>query len=181
MCILGFLRFPSTFKKKRTSEQQRESSKQSGEECNAIQCSAEQCNAMQCERAVVLPWWLLSDPSLPPSLPFSLRRKGESTVMLVFAALVNVFLLLLGLVAGSTPEGMEYLRANALKEGVTTTASGLQYRVIASGDKDGPSPLVSTPCSCHYSGKLIDGTEFDSSFKRGQPTTFAPNQGMRFL
>merc|ERR1712216_1100683 len=38
------------------------------------------------------------------------------------------------------------------------------------------SPLVSTPCSCHYRGTLMDGTEFDSSYKRGQPTTFAPNQ-----
>ena len=37
-------------------------------------------------------------------------------------------------------------------------------------------PLVSTPCKCHYAGRLLDGTEFDSSYKRGQPTTFAPNQ-----
>jgi len=37
-------------------------------------------------------------------------------------------------------------------------------------------PTVSTPCECHYAGRLLDGTEFDSSYKRGQPTTFAPNQ-----
>ena len=40
----------------------------------------------------------------------------------------------------------------------------------------GAKPLASTPCSCHYEGSLIDGTVFDSSFKRGQPSTFAPNQ-----
>merc|ERR1712244_186401 len=37
-------------------------------------------------------------------------------------------------------------------------------------------PKVSTPCECHYAGRLLDGTEFDSSYKRGEPTTFAPNQ-----
>jgi FKBP-type peptidyl-prolyl cis-trans isomerase FklB len=41
----------------------------------------------------------------------------------------------------------------------------------------GPAhPTVDSPCSCHYEGKLIDGTVFDSSYERGQPTTFAPNQ-----
>ena len=40
----------------------------------------------------------------------------------------------------------------------------------------GKTPLFSTPCKCHYSGTLIDGTEFDSSYKRGEPLTFAPNQ-----
>ena len=40
----------------------------------------------------------------------------------------------------------------------------------------GAKPLVSTPCSCHYEGTLIDGTVFDSSYKRGTPSTFAPNQ-----
>jgi len=41
---------------------------------------------------------------------------------------------------------------------------------------DGKQPVASSPCSCHYAGRLIDGTEFDSSIKRGKPTTFAPNQ-----
>lgn len=40
----------------------------------------------------------------------------------------------------------------------------------------GKSPSYTDPCSCHYAGTLIDGTEFDSSYKRGQPLTFAPNQ-----
>ena len=65
---------------------------------------------------------------------------------------------------------------NAKKPGVIVTASGLQYRVIKSGAADGASPDLGSPCSCHYSGKLIDGTEFDSSIKRGRPAQFAPNQ-----
>jgi FKBP-type peptidyl-prolyl cis-trans isomerase FklB len=40
----------------------------------------------------------------------------------------------------------------------------------------GKTPTIDSPCDCHYSGTLIDGTEFDSSYKRGQPLTFAPNQ-----
>lgn len=67
-------------------------------------------------------------------------------------------------------------QANKLKEGVTTLASGLQYRVLKSGPADGPSPSKSTRCKCHYSGRTIEGEEFDSSYKRGEPTTFAPNQ-----
>ena len=79
-------------------------------------------------------------------------------------------------VAGTTPEGLEYLNANKLKEGVVETSSGLQYRVLKEGPEGTPSPAVNTPCSCHYRGTTIDGKEFDSSYSRGQPTTFAPNQ-----
>lgn len=53
--------------------------------------------------------------------------------------------------------------------------SGLQYKVLREGwGLD--HPKASTPCECHYAGTLIIGTEFDSSYKRGKPTTFAPNQ-----
>ena len=76
----------------------------------------------------------------------------------------------------STPEGEAFLTANAAKEGVITLDSGLQYRVIKDGPAGAPSPLASTPCSCHYTGRLIDGVVFDSSVKRGRPATFAPNQ-----
>ena len=79
-------------------------------------------------------------------------------------------------VAGTTPEGLEYLSANKLKEGVTELPSGLQYRVLKEGPAGGPFPGVSTRCACHYRGTTIDGKEFDSSYSRGQPTTFAPNQ-----
>ena len=78
--------------------------------------------------------------------------------------------------AATTPEGRAFLESNKLKEGVVETSSGLQYRVLKEGPEGTPSPAVSTPCSCHYRGTTIDGKEFDSSYSRGQPTTFAPNQ-----
>ena len=72
-------------------------------------------------------------------------------------------------------DGDKFLAENKLKDGVITLPSGLQYKVLEEG-AGLEHPLVSTPCACHYAGRLIDGTEFDSSYKRGTPTTFAPNQ-----
>ena len=54
--------------------------------------------------------------------------------------------------------------------------SGLQYKVLKSGEAGAKSPEVNSPCKCHYRGKLISGVEFDSSYKRHAPSTFAPNQ-----
>jgi len=71
--------------------------------------------------------------------------------------------------------GRLFLQANQAKEGVTTLPSGLQYRVLAEG-VGLEHPALGTPCECHYAGRLLDGTEFDSSYKRGTPSTFAPNQ-----
>ena len=62
-----------------------------------------------------------------------------------------------------------YLAENAKKPGVKTTASGLQYRVIQEGT--GPTPGAGDSVTVNYRGTLIDGTEFDSSYKRGQPAT----------
>ena len=53
---------------------------------------------------------------------------------------------------------------------------GKSTHTLVSYFKGGPSPKAHTPCSCHYRGTTIDGKEFDSSYSRGQPTTFAPNQ-----
>jgi len=66
--------------------------------------------------------------------------------------------------------GESFLAENAKKEGVKTTASGLQYRVIKSGT--GPSPKLSDGVKVHYHGTLIDGTVFDSSVERGEPISF---------
>lgn len=66
--------------------------------------------------------------------------------------------------------GEAYLAENAEKEGVETTESGLQYRVLAEGD--GPSPSEDDQVTVHYTGRLIDGTVFDSSVERGEPATF---------
>ncbi len=70
-------------------------------------------------------------------------------------------------------EGQAYLEANKKKDGVKVTADGLQYRVIKAGT--GPKPTATQTVSVHYRGTLIDGTEFDSSIKRGQPAEFPVN------
>ena len=67
-------------------------------------------------------------------------------------------------------EGAAFLVENAQKEGVVTTDSGLQYKVIKAGE--GASPSADDKVSVHYRGTLIDGTEFDSSYSRGQPVSF---------
>lgn len=67
-------------------------------------------------------------------------------------------------------EGAAYLAQNSAREGVITTESGLQYEVLREGD--GPQPGPEDQATVHYRGTLIDGTEFDSSYARGQPATF---------
>ena len=70
--------------------------------------------------------------------------------------------------------GKEYLANNAKEEGVKVTESGLQYLVVKEGNgkKPGPNDVVTV----HYTGRLIDGTVFDSSVERGEPATFAVGQ-----
>ena len=71
-------------------------------------------------------------------------------------------------------EGEQFLAGNAKKEGVKTTASGLQYQVLRNGN--GKQPKATDQVECHYEGTLIDGTKFDSSYDRGQTATFPLNQ-----
>lgn len=70
--------------------------------------------------------------------------------------------------------GRNFLDENAQKEGVTVLPSGLQYKVLQQGD--GPVAEATDRVKVHYEGRLIDGTVFDSSYKRGEPATFAPSQ-----
>jgi FKBP-type peptidyl-prolyl cis-trans isomerase len=71
-------------------------------------------------------------------------------------------------------KGEAYLAENAKKEGVQITESGLQYTVITPAD--GAKPTETDQVTVHYRGTLIDGTEFDSSYTRGEPATFGLNQ-----
>jgi FKBP-type peptidyl-prolyl cis-trans isomerase FklB len=93
-------------------------------------------------------------------------------------------------------DGKAFLEENRGKDGVIALPSGLQYKILRNGDGERCTlahnsassharkrvrigqchPTVSSPCTCHYQGTLIDGTKFDSSYDRGSPTTFAPNQ-----
>jgi FKBP-type peptidyl-prolyl cis-trans isomerase FklB len=67
-------------------------------------------------------------------------------------------------------EGEEFLAANKTKDGVVTLPSGLQYKILTAGT--GAKPTASDTVVCNYSGRLINGTEFDSSYKRGKPAEF---------
>ena len=75
---------------------------------------------------------------------------------------------------GNREAGKLFLEANKKKEGVITLPSGLQYKVLTQGD--GPVPTATSKVKVNYEGHLIDGTEFDSSYKRGQAATFQANQ-----
>ncbi len=71
-------------------------------------------------------------------------------------------------------EGEKFLKENAGKPGVTVTASGLQYMVLSEGS--GRKPKANDTVRCHYEGTLIDGTIFDSSYRRNAPADFGLNQ-----
>ena len=76
--------------------------------------------------------------------------------------------------ADNLAEGQKFLAENKGKEGVQITASGLQYKVLTMGD--GAKPVATDTVKVHYSGKLLDGTEFDSSYARNEPISFALNR-----
>jgi FKBP-type peptidyl-prolyl cis-trans isomerase FklB len=76
--------------------------------------------------------------------------------------------------AKNKTEGEAFLAANKSKEGVVTLPDGLQYKILTAGT--GPKPTASDSVVCNYRGTLINGTEFDSSYKRGQPATFGVGQ-----
>lgn len=75
---------------------------------------------------------------------------------------------------GQMNEGQKFLMENKTKEGVITTGSGLQYKIIT--DAIGRKPRSWETVKVHYKGTLIDGTEFDSSYKRNEPVSFPLNQ-----
>jgi FKBP-type peptidyl-prolyl cis-trans isomerase len=78
------------------------------------------------------------------------------------------------LIQTNKDQGDAFLAANGKKEGVVTLPSGLEYKILSAGS--GPKPTASDSVVCNYRGTLLDNTEFDSSYKRGQPATFAVSQ-----
>lgn len=86
---------------------------------------------------------------------------------------------LLGCTTATDEFGTQWLLENSKKEGVITLPSGLQYKSLRRGHGDS-HPTIDSSCSCHYQGQTAknypDGPFFDSSYKRGSPTSFAPNQ-----
>jgi FKBP-type peptidyl-prolyl cis-trans isomerase FklB len=82
-------------------------------------------------------------------------------------------------VAASNAAGKKFLEENAKKDGVISLPSGLQYKVLRAGDGQF-HPTADSSCECHYEGRTAqdypNGETFDSSYARGSPTSFAPNQ-----
>ena len=111
---------------------------------------------------------ILSSPT--PLFPYPLFNQFRS----LFTVFIGILFLASSVAAGTSAEGLAWLAKKDQEDGVVKLESGLRYKEITPGT--GKTPQLGTPCSCHYSGTLIDGTEFDSSYKRGQPLTFAPNQ-----
>lgn len=75
--------------------------------------------------------------------------------------------------AAAKQEGLDFLEENGKKDGVITTESGLQYKMITEGT--GAKPMATDQVTVHYEGRLINGEVFDSSYKRGEPATFPLN------
>jgi FKBP-type peptidyl-prolyl cis-trans isomerase FklB len=102
---------------------------------------------------------LLTDEEIQEAIgSFQLERLAEAEEMAKAAGEKN------------RQEGESFLLENAKKEGVVTLPSGLQYKVIEEGT--GKSPEPGDQVTVHYRGTLVDGTEFDSSYERGEPVTF---------
>ncbi|EOD29457.1 hypothetical protein EMIHUDRAFT_456798 [Emiliania huxleyi CCMP1516] len=91
-------------------------------------------------------------------------------------------LLVVSVSSASNAKGQAFLDGNKGAAGVVVLPSGLQYKVLkAATNQSAPRPSAGTPCQCHYEGRLLDGTVFDSSRKRGSPTTFAPSQALQLM
>lgn len=77
---------------------------------------------------------------------------------------------------GTSAEGLAWLTDMARQEGTIGLPCGLMYRVLKTGPPGASSPRLTSHCACHYRSMLIDGTEFDSSYARGEPAVIAPNK-----
>ena len=108
-------------------------------------------------------------------IPISRSNRGSALRSHLFAIFFVACLFVIGRVSATDEAGTKYLQEKSKEAGVVTLPSGLRYKVLEKGG-GAFHPTVSSPCLCHYAGTLIDGTEFDSSYGRGEPTTFAPNQ-----
>lgn len=92
------------------------------------------------------------------------------------ALIFDVELLKVHDVVRNKKQSEAFLAANAKEDGVVTTASGLQYKVLIEGPEDGKTPVESNTVKVDYQGTLINGTEFDSSYARGMPAEFRLSQ-----
>jgi FKBP-type peptidyl-prolyl cis-trans isomerase FkpA len=102
----------------------------------------------------------------------------NQTQILAMVAVIFVGITLISVVDAKTPQenkaaGTAFLTANAKKNNIVTTKSGLQYEIFTPGT--GKTPSATDSVTVHYRGTKIDGQEFDSSYSRGEPATFPVN------
>jgi len=124
--------------------------------------------------------------SIAVATPVRLRHNGALAVhvcraqhSITMRSSIVLFASVLASALATNEQGLKFLAENKKKEGVVELPSGLQYKVLRQGDGQS-HPSVSSPCECHYEGRTASnfpsGPKFDSSYDRGSPTTFAPNQ-----
>ena len=92
-----------------------------------------------------------------------------------FRATLMIFAAFMPRASASNEKGLAFLAAKEKDSDVVKLDSGMLYKVLRKGSGKA-HPLVGTSCECHYEGTLISGEKFDSSYDRGSPTSFAPNQ-----
>ncbi len=102
----------------------------------------------------------------------------KNPVIVILSALI-IGITMFSMANATSPEenkvaGEAFLAKNTKKENIVTTASGLQYEILAEGE--GPSPSATTSVTVHYKGTTLDGKEFDSSYSRNAPATFPLNR-----
>ena len=99
-----------------------------------------------------------------------MTNRGSTVVLLLLHTI--------RLTTSSSSSDAAFLLENSERTSVITLPSGLQYEILRSGleGPKGKTPGPYTPCVCQYEGTLVDGTVFDSTYDRGKPATFAPNQ-----
>lgn len=102
----------------------------------------------------------------------------KNPVIVILSALI-IGITMFSMANATSPEenkvaGEAFLAENTKKENIVTTASGLQYEILAEGE--GPSPSATTSVTVHYKGTTLDGKEFDSSYSRNEPATFPLNR-----
>lgn len=89
------------------------------------------------------------------------------TMLSIRSLLIFIAALIVTVSAGTNQEGLAFLKAKEAEDGVVKLDSGMLYKEQRPGNGSTKKAQISTPCKCHYAGTLIDGTEFDSSYKRG--------------
>jgi len=116
-----------------------------------------------------------------PHPPLQPEDTVKNIPLLIRMAALAALSLLMACQPHSNPaadaNNQQYLQQHTKQEGIVSLPSGLQYKVLASGN--GSSPAASDSVTVNYRGSLLDGTEFDSSYKRGEPATFPVNGVIR--